>query len=146
MEINFLKNGFELLSRNNKKTFIAYQSIVKISDVYIDIDDRNYNYYERKYSTDSVCKYAAFKIYLSNEQTIEIILNDGYRYFRRFNKESVSKLSWLRKLFLFNPNDFLDKEATEWLTNSSLDMSDPFARTKLLREEFLEHFNQWKAN
>lgn len=145
MKINYLNNGFEITYLNNKKSFITYQSIIKVSDVYIDIDDSNYDYYARKYTSDKVCKYAAFNIYLSNEQCIEIILDNGYKYFRRFDPTSVKKLFWLKRTFLFNSSNFLDKEAENWLKNKAFDMSDIFSKTKFLRDEFINHFNNWKV-
>lgn len=144
MEIVFLKNGIEIIYSDNEKLFVAYQAIVKISDVYIDIDNSNIDYFSDYYFGDNVGKYAAFRIYLSNKQIITVVLKDGFKYFRRYDENEMLKLPWLKRIFLCDLNkQGLDKKAEEWLLNKSLDMYEIVEKTKNVREDLVKHFNEW---
>lgn len=144
MEIVYLKNGIEIIYSDNEKLFVAYQAIVKISDVYIDIDNSNIDFFSDYYSGDNVGKYAAFRIYLSNKQIITVVLNDGFKYFRRYDKNEMLKLPWLKRIFLCDLNkQGLDKKAENWLLNKSLDMYEIVGKTKVVREDLVKHFNEW---
>lgn len=144
MEIVYLKNGIEIIYSDNEKLFVAYQAIVKISDVYIDIDNSNIDFFSDYYSGDNVGKYAAFRIYLSNKQIITVVLNDGFKYFRRYDKNEMLKLPWLKRIFLCDLNkQGLDKKAENWLLNKSLDMYEIVGKTKIVREDLVKYFNEW---
>jgi hypothetical protein len=144
MEIVYLKNGIEIIYSDNEKLFVAYQAIVKISDVYIDIDNSNIDFFSVYYSGDNVGKYAAFRIYLSNKQTITVVLNDGFKYFRRYDKNEMLKLPWLKRIFLCDLNkQGLDKKAENWLLNKPLDMYEIVGKTKIVREDLVKYFNEW---
>lgn len=145
MEINFLNNGIDFIYSNNRKLFIAYQAIVKISDVYIGIDDSEYDWMLDRYFGEKIGKYAYLEIYLSNKQKINVILDDSYKWFRRYDKNEVAKLSFWKRIFMQDlSKEGLDNKAKEWLENKSMDMYEPVAKTKELREKIIENFNNWK--
>lgn len=144
MEIVYLKNGIEIIYSDNEKLFVAYQAIVKISDVYIDIDNSNIDFFSDYYFGDNVGKYAAFRIYLSNKQIITVVLNDGFKYFRRYDENEMLKLPWLKRIFRCDLNkQGLDKKAENWLLNKPLDMYEIVGKTKTVREDLVKHFNEW---
>lgn len=145
MEINFLNNGIDFIYSNNRKLFVAYQAIVKISDVYIGIDDSEYDWMLDRYFGEKIGKYAYLEIHLSNKQKINVVLDDSYKWFRRYDKNEVAKLSFWKRMFMIDlSKEGLDNKAKEWLENKSMDMYEPVAKTKELREKIIENFNNWK--
>jgi hypothetical protein len=146
VHFEFFKNGFEIIKKN-KKTFIPFHSILKISDVYVDIDDSNYDCFSRTYYAENVSKYAYFNIHLLDGSVIEIVLDNAHKSFRRYEFKSVKDKSWIKKLFSFNLNsEGCDKEAEAWLRNKLFDMSEPVYITKIARETLIEKFNKWKKD
>ena len=144
-EINFLKNGFDVSCINGKKVFIAYQSISKISDVYIDDNTPNYDWFSDCYIDDKVGKYAYFVIHLLNEQKIKIVVDKAYKWFRRYDKEAFAKMSFIKKWFNSDVlNGKPDEVAAAWLRDEFLDMDEAIAESKNMRELIIENFNNWK--
>lgn len=130
--INYFKNGFELIY-NNKKEFIAWQSIVKISDVKILVDYRD---------LENLVKYSYFTIDLSNEKDVIISLDSGDRKFRRIGLELTGfKFIWY--LITGKLKNYMDDKARNWANNKELDMYESVCELKELREEFIRTFNKF---
>lgn len=144
-EIEFLKNGFDVSRINGNKVFIAYQSISSISDVYIDDNTPNYDWFSDYYIDDKVGKYAYFVIRLLNEQNIKIVTDNAYKWFRRYDKEAFAKMPFFKRWF---NSDVLegkpDEVAAAWLKDEFLDMDEPVAESQKLRNVIIENFNNWK--
>lgn len=144
-EIDFLKNGFDVSCINGNKVFITYQSISSISDVYIDYNTPNYDWFSDCYIDDKVGKYAYFVIRLLNGKNIKIVVDKAYKWFRRYDKEAFAKMSFFKRLF----NSAVlegqpDEVAAAWLKDEFLDMDEPIAESKKLRNVIIENFNNWK--
>ena len=144
-EIEFLKNGFDVSRINSNKVFISYQSIISISDVYIDDNTPNYDWLSECYIDDKVGKYAYFVIRLLNGQTIKIVADNAYKWFRRYDKEAFANMSFFKRWF---NSDVLegnpDEVAAAWLKDEFLDMDEPVAESQKLRNVIIENFNNWK--
>lgn len=142
-EIRFLENGFEMISDHYTKTFIAYQSIVGVSDVTVAINYKDYSILYGIYSGENVSKYSKFSIALNDGNHVDMYLNTGIRYFRRLDS-SLMGWKYLGALILGKLKNGLDKKSREWLDNKFVDMYESVNELKLFRSEFINKFNEWK--
>jgi hypothetical protein len=142
-EIRFLENGFEMIFDNYTKTFIAYQSIVGVSDVTVAINYTDYSILYGIYYGKNVCKYSKFIISLNDGSHVDVYLNTGMRYFRRLDSSLIG-WKYLGALILGKLKNGLDKQSREWLNNKFIDMYESVNELKLFRSEFINKFNEWK--
>lgn len=143
MEIEFLKNGIELIYSSNHRKYIAYQAISQITGVSIHQNYKNYDILADRFFGDYVEKYCSFTIITNNKKEFEIYLKSSIKKFRRLSGE-YKKLSWWKKFFFFS-EDGMDKEAQEWMNNLPLDMFDSVSELKMFREKVIEKFDEWNT-
>jgi len=143
--IKFLKNGFELETKNNETIFIAYQGIsiingVKIGIIYGDLYDK----ISKAFIGDNVAKRCYFTIWMIDGKRITVSFKSGIRYFRRLSNE-LKNMSLIKKI-IKGPNESgLDKESWFWLHHAEVDMEESVKELNDVRNTLIERFNEWKA-
>ena len=139
---NYQTNGFEIYD-DNDKIFIAYQAIVRIDDVDVNISYNNYDVMTRRYVDDFVKKYSSYDIHLNNGKIIEVVGES--KQFRRMSNDIVG-WKYLKMFFTGKLSEGIDDKAREWLKNKELDMFDSVLKLREHRKELIEHFNNWRSN
>lgn len=145
MKIQFFRNGLEI--DNGKKTFIAYQNISHISDVYYTTNYDSYDVLTRSFVEDNVEKFVYFKIHVVCSRNYFLITCKDYkRSFPRIDKNgkqiSFFKFIYL-SLFKNYMQDGCSNEAREWL-DSTKDIEQIIENTKQLRKLVIDKYNEWK--
>lgn len=145
MKIQFFRNGLEI--DNGKKTFIAYQNISHISDVYYTTNYDSYDVLTRRFVKDNVEKFVYFKIYIVGSENYFLITCEDYkRSFPRIDKKG-KQISFFRFIYLSLFKDYMSdgcsKEAREWLAGTQ-DIEQIIENTKQLRSLVIEKYNEWK--